>query len=341
MMPYFPYSHDKEINMRKLIVMYVIAAMIVACIPGAGYAQGNTDFTLSKSAENALPDQILKVTLNGSNLKGLYAYEALITFDPDIVELDKAESKLEGFFIPPKTDNGKMTIAFTKIGKKAGEQGSTALSTIVFKGKAQGNAHIKLVSVKALDPNLTVTVYSYGTKFDDLAGYDWAKTEIEALASSGIIKGTSATTFNPGDNITRADFISLLVRAFKLHAEVHGNFNDVEQSDYYYKEVGIAKKLGIAQGTGDNQFGPKKRISRQDMMVAAARAMKIAGRMLDESASDLNSFSDSSEVAAYAVSPLAQLVKEGIIKGYNGMIKPNDTAIRAEAAVIIYRLLNK
>lgn len=42
---------------------------------------------------------------------------------------------MEGFFVPPKVDNGKMTIAFTKVGKKAGEQGTTALSTIIFKGK--------------------------------------------------------------------------------------------------------------------------------------------------------------------------------------------------------------
>ncbi|NOU66982.1 hypothetical protein GC096_23315 [Paenibacillus sp. LMG 31461] len=331
--------------MRKgklTVVMCVLAVMIVASIPRAGYAEGDTGFTLNKSAENALPDQALEVTVNGNNLKALYAYEALITFDPDIVELDTAKSKLEGFFIPPKVvDNRKMTVAFTMVGKKAGEQGSIALSTITFKGKAQGNANIKLISVKALDPSLTATIYSYGTTFDDLEGYEWANMEIEALASSGIIKGASATTFKPGDNITRADFICLLIRALNLNAEVDGNFNDVEDSDYYYKEVGIAKKLGIAQGTGDNQLEPRLSISRQDMMVVAARAMEIAGRMQHESVSDLSSFSDSSEVAAYAVSPLAQLVKKGIIQGYNGMIKPNDTAIRAEAAVIIHRLLNK
>ncbi|OXM86718.1 S-layer homology domain-containing protein [Paenibacillus rigui] len=323
------------------LVMYLIVVMIVASIPGAGYAEGDPAFTLSKSAEQVMPDQALEVTVNGNNLKGLYAYEILITFDPDVVELDKAESKLDGFFLPPKVDNGKMTLAFTKIGKKAGEQGNTALSTIAFKGKAQGNPNIKLVSVKALDPNLAATEYSYRNTFDDLAGFEWAKLEIETLASAGIIKGTSDTTFSPGNNITRADFTILLVRALNLNAEADGNFDDVDPSDYFFKEVGIANKLGIAQGTGDNQFGPRISISRQDMMVVAARAMKIAGRMLDEPVSDLSRFSDSSEVADYAVNPLAQLVKKGIIQGNNDMIKPNDTATRAEAAVIIYRLLKK
>ncbi|MUT68245.1 S-layer homology domain-containing protein [Paenibacillus sp. NEAU-GSW1] len=331
--------------MRKgkisILTCFLIAAMIVACIPSVGYAQGDTVFTLNKSSENALPDETIEVTVNGNDLKDLYAYEAWITFDSDVVEFVKADSKLEGFMVPPKIDNGKMTIAFTKIGKKSGEQGSTSLSTLVFKGKAQGNPKFKLIAVKTVDSNLAATVYIYGSAFEDLAGYDWAKKEIETLAASGVIKGTSATAFSPGANITRADFISLLVRALKLNAEIDSNFIDVAQSDYYYKEVAIAKKLGIAQGAGNNRFEPRTSISRQDMMVLAARAMKIAGNPLDESAADLSSFSDASEVAAYAVSPLSQLVKSGIIKGENGLIKPNGTANRAEAAVVIYRLMNK
>jgi hypothetical protein len=330
-------------KIKKLsIVLYFITAMIASCIPQSGYAEGETSFLLSQSTDLAFPDQAIEVTLKGNNLKELYAYEALITFDPEMVELDFAESRLEGFFIPPKADNGKIKIAYTKIGKKAGEQGSIALSTITFKGIAQGNAHIKLNSVKALDTKLTAAVYRYGTgtTFHDLEGYDWAKLEIEALAALEVINGTSVSTFSPEDDITRADFICLLVRALQLQADVVDNFEDVEQSDYYYKEIGIAKGLGIAQGTGDNHFDPKTSISRQDMMVIAARAMKISGRMLEEPASNLSRFNDSSEVAAYAVSPLARLAKEGIIQGSNNMIMPHDTAIRAEAAVIIYRLLN-
>ncbi|WP_438448431.1 S-layer homology domain-containing protein [Gorillibacterium sp. sgz5001074] len=330
--------------MRKgncTIAGLLLALLLAACIPGVVYADGDTAFTLSQSSERVLPDQTLEVTIHGSNLKGLYAYEALITFDSDMVELDKAESKLEGFFIPPKAANGKMTIAFTKIGKKAGEQGDVALSRIVFKGKASGSAHIKLESVKALDPSLTAAVYRYGAAFDDLGGYEWARMQIESLAASGIIKGTSAAAFSPGEAITRADFMCLLVRALQLHAEPDGQFDDVEPSDYYDREVGIARKLGIAQGIGDNRFDPGGRISRQDMIVLATRAMKKAGRMLDEPASDLGGFRDSEEVAAYAVNALGQMHKAGIIQGHNGMIKPNDTATRAEAAVILYRLLNK
>ncbi|WP_164716358.1 S-layer homology domain-containing protein [Paenibacillus whitsoniae] len=320
-------------------IMYLIAVMLVACVPGVALADGVPTFTLSTGAETVVPKQELEISFTGSNLKELYAYEALISYDPDVVELEKADSKIEGFFVPPKANDGKITLAFTKVGQKAGEQGSKVLSTISFKGKKQGESNIKLISVKALKPDLTATLVRYGSTFADLEGYEWARNEIEELASAGIIKGTSAITFSPGDNISRADFISLLVRALHLHADIDDNFDDVTQSDYYYQEVGIAKKLGIAQGMDLYQFEPRVSISRQDMMVVAARAMKVAGRQLDDAATDLSGFQDPGEVAAYAVTPLAQLVKKGIIQGDYGRIKPNDTATRAEAAVIIYRII--
>ncbi|WP_158630149.1 S-layer homology domain-containing protein [Cohnella sp. AR92] len=318
--------------------MLILITLMAACLPSAGYAQERAQFTLANSKASSSPDGALEFTLNGKNMQDLYAYEAVIIFDPDIVELAKAESKLEGYFIPPKVDKGKATIAYTKIGKKAGEQGDAVLSILTFKRKKEGNANIKLADVKALDSDLKAAIYHYGT-FEDLAGYEWARTEIEALAALGIIKGTSASSFSPARNISRADFVGLLVRAFQLDAKVDGNFDDVRPSDYYYQEVGIARKLGIALGNGGNKFEPRSSMTRQDMMVTAERALRAAGKWKDEPASDLSGFKDSGDVASYAVSPLALLVKKGIIQGYNGRIKPKDTATRAEAAVIVYRLL--
>lgn len=328
-----------------IIVFLLITVMTFNCMSCAVYAEGEkTGFALDISTNEVSPGKTLEITLNGSNLKNLYAYEAVISFDPAVVEPGDAESKLEGFFIPPKVKDGKMTIAFTKIGKKGGETGSIPLAAIAFKGKAKGNANIRLVSVKALDPDLTVTVFN-GTgpvkTFTDLDGYEWARMQIEALAGQGIIKGTSETTFSPGLNITRADFICLLVRALGFTAEVESNFSDVSQSDYFYKETGIAKKLGIVEGVGDGRLLPRENISRQDMMVIVSRAMKTAGMELGGSASELSSFSDADQVAGYARDAAGQLVKEGIIMGSGGRINPRGTATRAETAVIIYRILNR
>lgn len=328
-----------------MIMRLLIVLMISTCISGDAWAEANTSFTLTQSPERVSTDQNIEVIINGNNLNDLYAYEVVLTFDPAIVELDKAESKLDGFFIPPKVENNKITLAFTKTGKKAGENGSIPLCTIAFKGKSEGDAAIKIASVKALDTKLAAVVYIGGVNtvktFTDLTGYEWARMQIEALASTGVINGTSESNFSPEMNITRADFICMLVRALKLNEVTDDSFSDITSSAYYYDAVGIAKKLGIAMGKGDDLFMPKENISRQDMMVIISRAMKISGKQLDESASDLSGFKDSSKVATYAVNAAAQLIKAGIVTGNNGTINPEGAATRAETAVIMYRILNQ
>jgi hypothetical protein len=336
---------DKEATMKKrkriFISLLLVAAMMI-CITGEVFAEEETGFGLSQSKDTVSPGEELVITLNGQNLKDLYAYEAVLSYDPDIVELIKAESKLDGFFITPKNENGELTIAFTKIGKTAGEKGNVALCTVAFKGKAQGNANVKLVSVKALDTNLKATVFENNVKiktFNDLAGFEWARMYIEHLATLGIIAGTSETTYSPGLNITRADFVCLLVRTLKLTAEVDSNFDDVVERDHFYKEVGIAKKLGIAAGGGNNQFKPRESISRQDMMALVSRAMKVAGKDLDGSGADLSTFQDSNEIADYAISAVKEVANEGIIVGNNGILNPRGNVTRAQAAVVMYKIL--
>jgi len=178
--------------------------------------------------------------------------------------------------------------------------------------------------------------------FSDIDSYSWAKKPIEVMASKGVIAGTSATTYSPGQNITRADFITLLVRALELKADFDENFDDIKPSDYYYEAIGTAKALGITSGVGGNKFNPREEISRQDMMVLVARALKIA-KKIDTSgtAEDIAAYKDKDDVADYAVEGVATLVKEGIIQGNGDRINPKGYATRAEIAVVIYTIYNK
>jgi len=170
----------------------------------------------------------------------------------------------------------------------------------------------------------------------------WAKKEIEVLASKGIISGTSNKTFTPGDSITRADFLLLLVKTLSLTAKVEDNFSDVSASDYYYEALGIAKKLGISEGKGNNLFDPKAQISRQEMMTLTARAMRLANKLtVTGNSTDLLKYNDKSSIAGYAVESIASLVKGEIVLGDKGALNPLGNASRAEVAVMLYRIYNK
>ncbi|MDF2522711.1 MAG: multidomain protein with s-layer y region, glug motif, ig motif, i-set domain, pkd domain [Clostridiales bacterium] len=178
--------------------------------------------------------------------------------------------------------------------------------------------------------------------FKDLESITWAKKSIEVLASKGIISGTSKDEFTPASSITRADYLMLLVKTLGLTAEVNSNFDDVERGMYYYEAIGIARKLGITDGIGNNRFNPKDMISRQDMMVMTARALeKLKKLKLAGTSHILDKFNDKSKIAKYANESLEALVREGLVTGSGDIINPCSNTTRAEAAVFLHRIYNK
>lgn len=178
--------------------------------------------------------------------------------------------------------------------------------------------------------------------FADIKSYDWATKQIEVLASKGVINGRTETTFDPGANVTRAEFTVLLVKALGLNARTADTFTDVSTSDYYFNDIAVAKALGIVNGRDNGMFDPHKPVSRQEMITMAARALKTANTI--GSASDLSlllPFRDRADVADYAANSMASLVKEGLVQGSGDMLHPLAPASRAETAVLMYRIYNK
>lgn len=175
--------------------------------------------------------------------------------------------------------------------------------------------------------------------FLDLDNTGWAKKQIQIMASKGIINGTSIDNFSPTANISRADYLTLLMRTLGLKGYIDNNFDDVSVLDYFYNEVGIAKNLGITSGQGNNIFSPKKSITRQDMIVLTKKALEIKGKLtVQGEMPDLEGFSDKAWIASYALDSISSLVKAGLIEGSGEKINPLGSTTRAEAAVLIYRI---
>ncbi len=178
-------------------------------------------------------------------------------------------------------------------------------------------------------------------RFIDLGKHAWAADAINALADEGIIKGTSENTFSPAANITRADFAILLVRAFKLASESEENFADVSASDYFAKELAVARNTGLVNGIGENKFAPRNNITRQDMMVIVYRALTGMNKLnVGDGVLDVPQAPDFDQVADYARDAVSALVNAKLINGKNGLIAPTDYTTRAEVAVFLDRLIN-
>ncbi|MBQ2742992.1 MAG: S-layer homology domain-containing protein [Oscillospiraceae bacterium] len=176
-------------------------------------------------------------------------------------------------------------------------------------------------------------------RFVDLENHNWAADAINALAEDGIIKGTSVNTFSPGNNITRADFAILLVRAFGLESDNAENFADVSESDYFAKELAIARNTGLVGGVGDNKYAPRENITRQDMMVIVYRALKSTDKLVGADIIRPEN-EDFESVSDYAKEAISALISAGLVNGKNGKIAPYDYTTRAEVAVLLKRILD-
>lgn len=188
--------------------------------------------------------------------------------------------------------------------------------------------------------NVTVDVPVVQNKknFSDLNAHKWAEEAIYLLAEKGVVNGVTETTFEPGRNVTRAEFVAMLVRALNLSGEAAEGFADVNSSEWYYKSIMAAKACGIIKGDG-NDFRPSEEISREDMMVITCRALDSLG-LVDMSKKN-NTFGDIAQVSEYATDAVSVLVAGGIITGdQNGNVNPKASATRAETAVIIDRIIN-
>ena len=190
------------------------------------------------------------------------------------------------------------------------------------------------VEIPDAQPNVKVV-----TKTDELASYEWARTAVEGLMEMGAVKGNENGLFLPGNQITREEFLKILVEAFGLYESgKECNFDDVAKSNWAYSYIACAVEKGIVNGIGENRFGIGQQITRQDMAVMIERASGIANIQLTEKSGKV--FTDSSSISDYARGSVEKLAKAGVINGYDdGSFKPLNLVIRAEAAVMIYNVV--
>ena len=181
----------------------------------------------------------------------------------------------------------------------------------------------------------------HNVSFGDVLPSAWYHQAVKTIAAREITMGASKTEFRPDATTTRGQFITLLMRTYAIAEDKDYNANFADAGATYYTHyLAAAKRLGIAQGVGNNLFAPDQAISRQEMFTLLYRAMGILGQAHHgDSGKTLDDFSDKAAVAPWAEEATAHLVETGAVTGYNGKLFPMATATRAETAQVLYRLI--
>ncbi len=105
------------------------------------------------------------------------------------------------------------------------------------------------------------------SNFADVKGH-WAEKEINALASKGIINGTSPTTFDPDATILRQDLFTMVGRMFTREVTTDGLIGDtfVDLGEGYYAPfIRLLYTLGLVKGDANaNTVRPADKITRAE-----------------------------------------------------------------------------
>lgn len=178
--------------------------------------------------------------------------------------------------------------------------------------------------------------------FKDVASVQaWAGRQISVVAAKGAIEGVGNGNFAPKNNVTRAEFAKMLIRALNLeNNSAKQSFGDVSSTAWYAPYVAVAAEKGIITGRSAAQFDPSATITRAEMATMIARAVKSQKPDAATSVSSLSKFSDAGKIAASLKDGVAFAASNNLVIGNAGKFNPNNTATRAEAAVIIYRTIN-
>ena len=186
------------------------------------------------------------------------------------------------------------------------------------------------------------TAFANPIHFNDARSITWANESIGALAARGIIQGFSENVFGPNQQVTRAQFIQMLIHTLDLEQPgAVSTFTDAKPNVWYSSAVASAQQLGIVTGLPDGSFGIHTPITRDEMAAMVYRAVQATGMELHE-VNAASAFRDEQAIGAYAREAVAALQMADIINGVgNNTFDPKGTATRAQAAVILYNLLMK
>lgn len=98
--------------------------------------------------------------------------------------------------------------------------------------------------------------------FTDVSTSDYYYDAVLWAVANGVTSGTSATTFSPDMNVTRAQAVTFQWRAAGSPVVSGSSFSDVATDAYYVNAVSWAVANGITSGTGGNAFSPDAVVSR-------------------------------------------------------------------------------
>ena len=158
---------------------------------------------------------------------------------------------------------------------------------------------------------------------------------LEQLVDWGVMQGNASGDLNPDRVLTRAEFVTMINRAFGYTELGTTPFRDVPENAWYADDINIAYQAGYFTGTSETTAGPMGRVTREQAAVLLGRNLRLQG------IPGVNSdFSDVWQMGNWSRGMVQECAELGIIQGYaDGSFRPKNYITRGQMAKILYTML--
>ena len=174
--------------------------------------------------------------------------------------------------------------------------------------------------------------------FTDVQSGAWYYDAVVYAYENKLFSGTTATTFSPDIQMTRAMLVTVLY-SMEGNPAVSDSltFQDVPGNAWYRNAVLWATQKGIVSGYSVSQFGSDDIVTREQMALILNGYAAYKGYDVSATGS-LNGFADAASVSDWAAKAVEWAVGEQLLSGKTGSkLDPTGGATRAEVAQILMR----
>ena len=157
-------------------------------------------------------------------------------------------------------------------------------------------------------------VFTDQNDYSDVKVTQWFNKAISSMTKGEYVNGYPDGTFKPGQTITRAEFVTILVRFLDGVTDGDSPFSDVKDSHWAKKYIVTAVEAGWIDGYPDGTFKPNEAITR-------AEAMKIMNSVLRRGVNETSelgeykNFPDNSNASAWYYYEIIEAVNDHETEG--------------------------
>ncbi len=188
--------------------------------------------------------------------------------------------------------------------------------------------------------------HKYTQFYTDIKEKYWASKAIIFLTKKGIIKGYPDNTFRPDETVTRAEFVTMLVKLLNMNSSTEAKlpYSDMSKKHWAYKNIKISNDAGLIKGYPDGTFKPENTVKKAEVMSIISKISNINYNLSNKEVNAvLNSYFDKDYIPKWAVLSTAKALKENLVSNhaFSEFVLADKNSTRSEVASMLYNVYKR